>query len=72
MAKGGGRAGFFITSREWIDSVVVLRLTGLPFEEAEKMIHEEAAVRHLAIHEEHLQQLFRRTNHAQKARAERI
>lgn len=50
-----------ITSREWIDSAVVLRLTGLPFEEAERMIREEAAIRHLAIGEEQLQQLFRRT-----------
>ena len=51
-----------ITSREWVDVAAVLKLTGLPLEEAEKMINEEATVRRVNLKAVEQQQLFKRTS----------
>ena len=51
-----------ITSREWVDVAAVLKLTGLPLEEAEKMINEEATVRRVNLKAVERQQLFKRTS----------
>jgi tetratricopeptide (TPR) repeat protein len=50
-----------ITSREWIDVAAVLKLIGLPFEEAEYLINEEATARDVKLNEPQRQQLYRRT-----------
>jgi tetratricopeptide (TPR) repeat protein len=51
-----------ITSREWIDVAAVLRLTGLPLEEAEKMLSEEAKARGVDMNVSQQEQLFQRTS----------
>lgn len=51
-----------ITSREWVDVAAVLKLTGLPLEEAEKMINEEATVWGVNLKAVEQQQLFKRTS----------
>jgi len=50
-----------ITSREWLDVAAVRRLTGLPPEEAENLIIEEARARNVDLKVLDCQQLFRRT-----------
>lgn len=50
-----------ITSREWLDVAAVLRLSGLPPEEAEHLIQEETAIRAVQLSEAQRQQLFKRT-----------
>ena len=50
-----------ITSREWIDVAAVLKLTGLPFEEAEHLINEEATIRDVNLNDAQRQQLYKRT-----------
>lgn len=51
-----------ITSREWIDVAAVLRLSGLPLEEAEKMLSEEAKVREVDMNLSQQEHLFQRTS----------
>jgi tetratricopeptide (TPR) repeat protein len=51
-----------ITSREWVDVAAVLRLAGLPLEEAEKMLSEEAKARDMDLNTPQRQQLFQRTS----------
>jgi tetratricopeptide (TPR) repeat protein len=51
-----------ITSREWVDVAAVLKLTGLPLEEAEKMSSEEAMTRGVDIGAMQRQRLFERTS----------
>lgn len=51
-----------ITSREWVDVADVLRLKGLPADEAEKMIIAEATIRDVKLSPEAQQQLFQRTS----------
>lgn len=51
-----------ITSREWVDVASVLKLTGLPQEEAEKMIVEEAAARDIELQATERQRLFERSS----------
>ncbi len=50
-----------ITSREWVESTAVLKLTGLSPEEAEKMITEESKARGVELNTAQLQRLFIRT-----------
>jgi tetratricopeptide (TPR) repeat protein len=50
-----------ITSREWVDVAAVLKLTGMPQEEAERLIIEEAMAREVKLNEAQRQQLFKRT-----------
>lgn len=50
-----------LTSREWVDLADVLTLTGLAWEEAAKLIAEEAAVRHVMLDGEQQKRLFERT-----------
>ncbi|MBV9229637.1 MAG: hypothetical protein JOZ18_10020, partial [Chloroflexi bacterium] len=51
-----------ITSREWIDIAAVLRLTGLPHEEAEHLINEEAATRSVILDQRQRWQLYECTS----------
>src|SRR6266496_3583716 len=51
-----------ITSREWVDVAAVRRLTGLPLEEAEKMLSEEAKARGVDMNVSQQEQLFQRTS----------
>ena len=50
-----------ITSREWIDVAAVMKLTGLPPEEAKHLINEEATARDVKLNEVQHQQLYKRT-----------
>lgn len=50
-----------VTSREWIDVADVLKLIGLPPEEAKKMIFEEASIRGVDLSKVQQEQLFKRT-----------
>lgn len=51
-----------ITSREWVDVADVLKLAGLPPEEADNLINEEALVRDVELDEGHRQLLYKRTS----------
>ncbi len=51
-----------ITSREWIDVAAVLRLSGLPLEEAEKMLSEEAKARGVDMKVSEQEPLYQRTS----------
>src|SRR5207248_6367820 len=51
-----------ITSREWVNVAAVLKLAGLPLEEAEKMISEEATERGVELNEGQRQRLCERTS----------
>lgn len=50
-----------ITSREWLEMAIELKLSGLSAEEAKKMIIENAATRGITIGEMEQQRLFERT-----------
>ena len=51
-----------ITSREWLDVADVLQLKGLPEDEADKLIAEEAAVRQVKINEAQRKRLYELTS----------
>jgi tetratricopeptide (TPR) repeat protein len=51
-----------ITSREWVDVADMLRLTGLPLEEAEYLIIEEATAREVKVSKAEQKQLFKYTS----------
>jgi len=50
-----------ITSREWVDEAIAVKLKGLSLEDTEKMILEEASVREVDLDVLQRQQLFERT-----------
>ena len=51
-----------ITSREWVDVADILKLAGLPPEEAENLINEESIARDVKLNDVQRQQLIKRTS----------